>query len=412
MPGCLPLIRSLRARQGTFLYAKCGTRGVASWYPDFRGGSVRLTRRVRVPVRAERSWARCASGSVARQANCLTTEGSRRAMVQAVRCRAGAVRRAGLRQRRHRRFGKAGVSLVIAAPLLAAACTSSASSAPGSPPDSSQLSGAAVYRFLPATGAQLAAGVGFFHAQNVLRNVITDRCMAGFGFGSSAQPFVTYFEKYINPPQGSPLVPGWGGENDSNVPNLYDLPPLAHGGLLAPVRTGSPNPTIPAAELQAIRADFQRCQYRSWRPFQPLFHAGWTLSVLWQHQAAAVEATGPVQAAYAAFGSCVRRRGAPTKAAGSPDSYSYWLTALVAPSIPDPYGQTTLIAGEVKLDRRWTTVFTGCLGPVLRVQDPLLLKAQAAFLQAHYQQVLAVQRLADHAVSSVDRRYHVRTASS
>jgi len=111
-----------------------------------------------------------------------------------------------------------------------------------------------------------------------LQNLMVARCMNHYNFGPRAQPYIRYDELYVN--QASPMVPGWGGENESGVPNLYDLGPLAHGGLLGEIETGSPNPpSLPAAEAREIDADYQRCQIAATQSFRKLNETGFSLGI-------------------------------------------------------------------------------------------------------------------------------------
>jgi hypothetical protein len=275
-----------------------------------------------------------------------------------------------------------------------------------------RLNGAVVDFYLPATGQQLSAGMRYFIAQSHVENAMAFRCMAGHSFSPQARPLVRYTELYMDPLLGSPQLAGWGGENMSGIPDLYNLAGLEQGGLLAEILAGSPPPPpLPAAKANALYEYYFQCQNRAAVAFARISHDGGLLAAQWLRMVSAVQATTRVRAAYAGFTACSRRSGVPAKAATSPDSFRNWLADKVTPPMPDPYGHKALISAEVRTDRQWTAVFISCVKPVLPLLDRLQLAARTAFLTAHYQQVLSLQQLADRVLSSLIRRYHPGSAA-
>lgn len=257
-------------------------------------------------------------------------------------------------------------------------------------------------------GGQDGAGTRFVTTMTALQNLMVARCMNHYNFGPRAQPYIRYDELYVN--QASPMVPGWGGENESGVPNLYDLGPLAHGGLLGEIETGSPNPpSLPAAEAREIDADYQRCQIAATQSFRKLNETGFSLGDLWRRQVIAIQSAPQVQVAAGEFGGCVAGHGAPVEAAKSPDAFSWWLSNLVQPSV-DPAAVKSPIAVRVAVDRHWTQVFVTCAGPVLALEGRLQLQQQKAFFAAHGQQVLAIEDLASRVLSRLERQYGTGSA--
>jgi hypothetical protein len=257
----------------------------------------------------------------------------------------------------------------------------------------------ALYSFLPATGAQGALGAQFDHQVAVLEIARTNSCMARYSYSGKAGALARNFELYVNPPLGSPYVPGWVPSDIASVPNLYDLTLLAHG-LLSEVMTGSPNgPSVPPAVYNAIDNRFTHCQNLAAQPFTRMDSEGMSVYP-WVQRVKAIQASPPAVAANRGYGACVQRHGAPATAAQSPDAFWYWLNNLVSPTIG---GSRQQIAARTALDRRWTHVFVTCAAGVLAVEGRLQLAAQKVYLDQHYDQVLAVERLAIQTISRVDR---------
>jgi hypothetical protein len=307
---------------------------------------------------------------------------------------------------------RVGIAVLTAMASLVTGCSAGGDHATTGQADPRPLNGPVIDLFLPATGPQLTEGLGFFTEVNVLENAIAFRCMADHRFGPDAMPLVRYTEKYMDPLQGSPEVPGWQGENTSGVPNLYNLSALEHGGLLGEVLTGSPNaPSLAAPEANAIYEYYYGCQSAAARTFAPIENDGTALSRIWLHTVAAIQASPRVRSAYSGFGTCARKSGAPASARTSPDSFRNWLTGQITPPMPDPYGHAAMIASELRLDRRWTAVFISCIKPLLPVQDKLQFAAQKSFIKVHYQQVLALVRTAGRLVSRVQGQYRPGTGT-
>jgi hypothetical protein len=301
---------------------------------------------------------------------------------------------------------RAGIAVLMAMAALAAGCSTGGDPAATGRADPQSLGGPVVDFFLPATGPQLTEGLTFFAETNILENAIAFRCMAEHRFGPEAMPLVRYTEKFMDPLQGSPQVPGWQGENVSGVPNLYNLPALEHGGLLGEVLTGSPGPPpLAAVEANAIYDSYFRCQSAAERAFARIEKDGTALSRMWQRTVAAIQASPRVRAAYSRFGTCTGKYGAPASARTSPDSFRNWLTGQLTPPMPDPYGRTAMIASEVRRDRRWTAVFISCVKPLLPVQDKLQLAARKTFIKVHYGQILELKQVADRIVSRLTEEY-------
>jgi hypothetical protein len=257
-------------------------------------------------------------------------------------------------------------------------------------------------RFVPADGQQNTAGSAFAATVRRLQKLIVAGCMGQYGLTGRARQDARYDERYVD--QLSPSVPGWQGDNESGVPNLYNLPLLAHG-LLGEILTGSPNPpTLPAAQGRAVSDDYGRCLAVAAQPFRALDAAGSQLEGPWLQQVARIQAGPAVRPALRGFGSCVRAQGAPAPAATSPDAFAVWLSDLVQPAA-DPARVATPVPVRVTQDRRWTVVFARCARPVLAAEGRLQLSQQQGFLAGRREQVQRLQKLASQVIYGLTRKY-------
>jgi hypothetical protein len=159
---------------------------------------------------------------------------------------AGAVMIRSALEVRRRTAWRTPVLAIVICPLLAAVlalggcgsgATHDARSRGGGPPP---LEREAVYSFLAASGTQLAQGNAFYLYEARLINLGTAQCMRAHGFGAADESFIRYDEEYLNPPQGSPVAPGFEGMDSSGVPGLVSIALLSRkGSLLMPVPIGA-----------------------------------------------------------------------------------------------------------------------------------------------------------------------------
>jgi hypothetical protein len=249
----------------------------------------------------------------------------------------------------------------------------------------------AAYRYIAATGAQLAEGNAFDQSLIRRRKLLAARCMTALGVSPADEPLVRFDEQFLDQP--GPVAPGFAGLDSGGIPSLYNMALLSkEGAMMAPVSTGLPPypNNLPAAAQNAIEADYLRCQRKASASFTPLITEGVTLNQLWLREVSSVLASGPVRTDTAGFGRCVRRSGAPLFASTSPSAYSRWLDSKIYTSA-DTYGKPVLIRPLVATDRHWTTVFVACASSLESLMQRLQLQAQKAFLRSHYHQVRALE---------------------
>ncbi len=260
----------------------------------------------------------------------------------------------------------------------------------------------AVYSFLAASGAQLAQGNAFYLQEAQLIDLGTAQCMKAHLFSAADETFIRYDEEYLNPPQGSPVAPGFEGMDSSAVPGLVSMELLSRkGSMLTPVPIGAPpRPyNLPYSTRFMINTDFIRCQRQAARSFALLNIGGGSLNALWVRDVSAIQASRALRAATARFGTCARGRGVPPSASSSPSLFERWLELLVRPAVY-PYGRTALIRSLVARDRHWTEVFVTCAGSLESRTQRLQLHAQKAFFQSHYQRIQSLELDAAQSIRS------------
>jgi hypothetical protein len=257
----------------------------------------------------------------------------------------------------------------------------------------------AVYSFIPATGAQYTTGSRFTGLEQSLESIGVTRCMQGYGFHD------------VTPEPVS-------AEEANDVDNV-DFPDLARieqtksfgGILLNPGEGGAPPApgSMSAAQLQAWSADESRCAQAVEKVFIVPLTEGGTLGALWQPDINQAESAPAVEATLGQFWACAQRGGIPAQpdpelplAPGAPsDAYFHafmgWMDALDS--------RVTTQAALTAIDARWAPVFVQCATPVVQALDKILVPEQSAFLQAHDQQVHALEQLAGQAMDNAERAY-------
>lgn len=304
---------------------------------------------------------------------------------------------AALRQKRRgsgRRFPLAGLACVFTTIALAvSSCTSSGRTDPvpadGAQPVPPGLE--AAYRYIAATGAQLAEGNAFDQSLSRRRKLLAARCMTALGLSPADEPLIRFDEQFLN--QAGPVAPGFAGLDSGGIPGLFNTALLSKkGAMMVPVSTGLPPypNNLPAATQNALEADYLRCQRKALASFAQLTTEGVTLNQLWLREVSSIQASGPVRTDTAAFGRCVRRSAAPLSASTSPSAYSRWLYNKIYTSA-DTYRKPALIRPLVATDRHWTAVFVACASSLESLMQRLQLQAQKAFVRSHYHQVRALE---------------------
>jgi hypothetical protein len=242
------------------------------------------------------------------------------------------------------------------------------------------LAAGARYAFVPATGAQYAAGARFQGTLSALVTGIVAACLAQYGFHvpkvSAAADIAQDFD-------------------NSQWP---DLAAISRSGQLNPaLRYVIPPSAIPRYREQAYAADAERCRRPQQEAIAPLAHAGSRLAGRWDHITSRIQASGRLRQVLTGFGTCVWRTGAPASAAGSLGAFLAWVAGREtgARSWPE------LVAE----DHRWAMVFVRCAGPAVALQDRIELARQALYLRQHRALVAELERLARQTLARAERQY-------
>jgi hypothetical protein len=268
------------------------------------------------------------------------------------------------------------------------------------------LSNAVIDYYLPANGQELATGDRYLAKMNAALNDEAYNCMETFKGIANDVMYARNIELYLNPPEGSPLLKGWAGENVSGVPNIFALADLASGGTLAPILIGSPNPRpIRAARQEMITERYARCQAIATTAFRSSNAVGNELTNSWISEALSLQRSDPVRISFRRFGACVRAENAPPSAGGSPEAFDEWLTKLLEPTVADPYGDTRLIERDSVLDNYWTKVFVKCAAPALEVEYRIQTRSQALFVRRNRLLIDDLVRDVAYCFSRLDRRF-------
>jgi hypothetical protein len=206
---------------------------------------------------------------------------------------------------------------------------------------------------------------------------------------------------------------------EANDFDNIDFPDLARieqtksfgGSLLQPGEGGAPPApgSMPAAQTQAYSADENRCSQTAEKIFFLPLTEGGTLGGLWQQDISQAESAPAVEATLGRFWACSQRAGIPTQPdpehALAPDApsddyfqaFMGWMDALTS--------QATTQAAQAAIDAHWAPVFVQCATPVVQALDKILVPGQSAFLQAHHQQVHALEQQAGQAMDNAERAY-------
>ena len=263
-----------------------------------------------------------------------------------------------------------------------------ASGAVGSAP-AAQRAGAIDW-FFPATVAQSDGGQRLLHTLHVLSVRAVSACLQSLKLAPAENAYASGLENYaISPYQTRPgFVKQW-------TSALTDVRQVARTRMLVQVVTGASKPPsaagLPAADVHALAGDLARCVNRVRPPGASFQQEGAPLESQWVSASATAYQSPAASRALRGFGVCVRRQGAPTAAAGSPEQFQVWLGNVVNPpsarsNVPPPSGP------RAALDSRWSAVWAACAAPVVAVRQRLLLPVQRAFLRAHKRKVAALER--------------------
>jgi len=253
-----------------------------------------------------------------------------------------------------------------------------ATSSPRNSAGSSQLGVEALNFFLPATGAQLTSGAQFAGTMQSLRSTVTAKCMSRYGFHVPVTTSTAGAAQFF--------------DNDQ----FPDLAAIARTGLLNPALLTPVHPPValPGAEARSFRADLTRCTQLAAQPFGALLRAGSALGGLWLDAVNQIQATPQMRQSLSRFSACVQRAGTPASSGATFTAFFAWVTGLEAAAPNDDQ--------RLAVDRHWAPIFVSCAKPTVTLQERLQSSQRALFIQQHYQQVHALQDMANSTVTAVE----------
>jgi len=300
--------------------------------------------------------------------------------------------------------------------------------------------------YLPATLAQIASGRTFGQTISTLQREAFEACIGRLGFDQQAQAVAFRMLNFM--PFGGQN--GWVQAQEAGL-GLVNLATVSRSGMLVPI-FASPvsvgGTRLPSAEMRALQID----QWRCWRQVRaltaPLDREGFALFQRWYSAETRVLESAPVQAADHTFSTCVLKQGAPRTAAGSLRQFVAWIeqvvnrgtgfqkffggvggpVAFTGPVVvqvtpaagpgggfsgsgsatavsrgrPGP-GQSSAAVARQHADAQWSAVFVRCAGPLVAMLQAQLLIKQGVFIQAHFQQVAALEQRARTTMTRLER---------
>jgi hypothetical protein len=331
--------------------------------------------------------------------------------------------------------------LAVAAPALLVGCgVLSRSTSAGT----LQADTGVVGYYLPATLAQLASGRTFGETISTLQKEAFEACIGRLGFDQQARAVAFRMLNFM--PFGGQN--GWVQAQEAGL-GLVNLATVSRSGMLVPIfasPVSAGGAKLPPAEMRALQVD----QWRCWRQVRvltaPLDREGFALFQRWYSAETRVLESAPVQSADHTFSTCVLRQGAPRTAAGSLRQFVAWIEQVVnrgtgfqkffgvggpvaftgpvvvqvtpAPGSgggfsasgsisvsggrPGP-GQSSSAVARQHADAQWSAVFVRCAGPLVAMLQAQLLIKQGAFMQAHFQQVAALEQRARTTMTTLER---------
>jgi hypothetical protein len=296
------------------------------------------------------------------------------------------------------RSGRWGVSLLILLLVLVAGCGPAART--GGLPTFGRTSAGVIGSYVPATLAQLADGDDFQQNLGTLEKEAFENCIRGFGFGPAAQTFAFQSINYL-PFQA---MAGYTSYQNAAV-GLVDVHSVTKTGMLAPIYTVGQRPDstgISPAEQRAIRADQWRCWSASMQPVRKLNQQGYAIHRQWYSQEVRLLNSKQVRAATKVFGSCVSHEGAPRTAAQSLGQFLNWLQRTINRGAFSGTGVS--VQPRQRVDAHWSAVFVRCGGPLVSLLQRLLPGAQQAFVQEHFGQIAALNKIAAQSMAALQRK--------
>lgn len=296
-----------------------------------------------------------------------------------------------------------GAGILVSA-LLAAGC-SAASHGSASGPVSPQVTTEVTDWVFPASVAQADAGVAFGQTLISLRNRKFEACMAGLGFDRKAQRFALAAHPLYS--GGLPVAPGY---TLAGYPSegLVDLRLISRTGMLVPIQIGNrlagSRSGISPAQQAATFTKSMGCWAEVGRLSSPL--EGGTINamrLLWLNAATRLQEAAAARSANLSFGQCVTEHGAPQTAGESLLAFMQWLRTAVNSTTYTGTLPLTPPAPERQLDAHWSSVFAHCAAPMVTAMERRLPALQKSFLQSHFQQVSAADKVVAHVLAELEQ---------
>lgn len=223
-----------------------------------------------------------------------------------------------------------------------------------------------INEYVPATGAEFAAGAAVRRTESELEYKAAARCMTGQG---------------LTAPADTAAAVTAGDVDNSEFPDL--------------ARIAATSRFIPAAARLPAQVSqdsaFGACAQKAAALFRPADAAGQALQAQWMNAVAQAEESSPVRALLPAYQACLASAGVPASEAHSGTA------AQSASSSANALGN--FLAWETGQESEygtsaahWARIFVRCARPVVQETEKEQLKAKAAFLAGHSQQVRELEK--------------------
>lgn len=263
------------------------------------------------------------------------------------------------------------------------------------PVPSTSASAGVLGQFVPATGAEFAAGARFEETEQSLQDIPVSRCMKRHG---------------LTIPAGTASAAAAADVDNSQFPDLTRIRATSRF-----IPAGArPVQAAPAGQPDAgaYSTALKTCAAAAGSMFGPLDSAGTELQDQWMSVVSGIEASQPVRLTIPAFQRCLAGAGVPASAeqAGGtgPDGSSSSSAQALGDFLAWESGQESRQATQASVTAtaaRWAQVFARCAAPVVEAVEREQTAAREKFLSAHGQQVRTLGRLASQEISQAEQRY-------
>jgi hypothetical protein len=300
--------------------------------------------------------------------------------------------------------GLVGAGLILlAGTAFLTGCTPSHAADTGSV--SPQIASDVTGWLFPATVPQAVAGAEFQNTITTLRDNQFKVCLSKYGFGARAQLFGLAARPLVG--AGIPTAPGYQNPGAPTL-GLVNLAVVSDTKMLSPIYVGNryvgTGFGVSASEEAAVMVKSQPC----WNHVMPLsapLQSGpvFALRSLWGNTVDRLTNSAAAQSANQSFGTCTTGHGAPESAGASLAAFASWLNGAVNGT--QFTNSLSPSATARQLDAHWSAIFAQCAAPVVSVMQSVLPAAQKSFVQRHFQQITAVEKLVATAVLNLQKTH-------